>query len=120
MAIYAQAFAGARFALVGDAAVGMHPVTAHGFNFVLQGQARLAAALKRALWSSPDPGARQPLQAYARAHRLATWPLYQATNAIATLYADDRRPTRVLRHAALRLAQGVAPFRRAIAAHLPQ
>ncbi|MFO1242063.1 MAG: hypothetical protein U1E36_02520 [Rickettsiales bacterium] len=32
--VYAIALA-QRFALVGDAAVGMHPVTAHGFNFAL-------------------------------------------------------------------------------------
>jgi ubiquinone biosynthesis UbiH/UbiF/VisC/COQ6 family hydroxylase len=120
VATYARAFAGERFALVGDAAVGMHPVTAHGFNFGLQGQARLAVELKHALEQQGDPGSLAPLQAYARGHRRATWALHQATNAIATLYTDDRRAAQLLRNAALRVAQRVAPFRHAIAAHLTQ
>ena len=36
-----------RFAAVGDAAVGMHPVTAHGFNFGLLGQDALASAIRK-------------------------------------------------------------------------
>ena len=35
-AAIAQRFYGKRSALIGDAAVGMHPVTAHGFNLGLQ------------------------------------------------------------------------------------
>jgi len=46
--------------------------------------------------------------------------LYDATNAITSLYTDDRLPARVLRRAGLRLAQGVVPFRKLIAAHLTQ
>lgn len=37
VATYAERFCAERFALVGDAAVGMHPVTAHGYNFGLYG-----------------------------------------------------------------------------------
>jgi len=60
------------------------------------------------------------LASYQRGHRLASRPLYEATNAIASLYTDDRRPARLLRAAGLRLAQGVAPFRQLIASHLTQ
>nr|WP_244171147.1 FAD-dependent monooxygenase [Xanthomonas populi] len=45
---YPQRFVAERAALIGDAVVGMHPVTAHGFNFGLQGQARLAERLRAA------------------------------------------------------------------------
>ena len=38
---YAKKFISDRFALIGDAAVGMHPVTAHGFNLGLNLQALL-------------------------------------------------------------------------------
>lgn len=118
--VYAQRFAAARVALVGDAAVGMHPVTAHGFNFGLQGQARLARGILDALSAGRDFAAARVLEAYDRAHRRATWPLYEATNAIAALYTDERLPARLLRDAALRMAARVAPFRAAITAHLTQ
>ncbi|MDR2852861.1 MAG: 5-demethoxyubiquinol-8 5-hydroxylase UbiM [Burkholderiaceae bacterium] len=118
--VYATRMAGARWALVGDAAVGMHPVTAHGYNFGLQSQERLRQQLLPAIERGADPGAPEPLHRYARAHRLATWPLYRATELIAGLYTDDRAPARLLREAGLRLAQGALPLRWAIARHLTQ
>lgn len=118
--VYADRFVAPRAALIGDAAVGMHPVTAHGFNFGLQGQARLAGLMLAAQARGEDIGGDALLRAYDRAHRRATRPLYEATNAIAALYTDERLPARVLREAALRVAAGVAPFRRAISSHLTQ
>ncbi|TDP46098.1 5-demethoxyubiquinol-8 5-hydroxylase UbiM [Zavarzinia compransoris] len=118
--VYARRFAGPRCALVGDAAVGMHPVTAHGFNFGLQAAERLSQRLLRARrlgLDIADPGL---LAEYDRVHRQATWPLYQATNIIAGLYTDDRTPAQMLRKAALHLANGLAPVKKAIAAHLTQ
>ncbi|MBT6922553.1 MAG: 5-demethoxyubiquinol-8 5-hydroxylase UbiM, partial [Candidatus Ruthia sp.] len=47
--VHAQTFITDRFALIGDAAVGMHPVTAHGFNLGLRGQDILATLIKEAL-----------------------------------------------------------------------
>lgn len=118
--VFANALVGERCALIGDAAVGMHPVTAHGFNLGLQSQQRLAEVLRRAAQRGTDIAAPSGLARYERGHRLASRPLYEATNAIATLYTDDRLPARLLRRAGLRLAQGVTPFRQLIAAHLTQ
>lgn len=118
--VYAQRFAAHRYVLAGDAAVGMHPVTAHGFNFGLQSQQRLAGEIATAAARGGDIGAPAVLARYERGHRLATRPLYEATNAIAALYNDSRLPARLLRGAALRAAHGVAPFRKMIAAHLTQ
>lgn len=118
--VYAQRFAGPRYALIGDAAVGMHPVTAHGFNLGLQSQHRLAQQLRRAAEAGADIGATALLARYERGHRLAARPLYEATNAIVSLYNDSRLPARLLRGAALRAAHGVVPFRKMIAAHLTQ
>lgn len=112
VAVYASRFVGQRLALVGDAAVGMHPVTAHGFNFGLSGQHLLADAL------GDDPGAPGPLARYQAAHRRATLPLYLATNAIARLYTDDRPPARALRSALIGAGARLAPLRHAIAARL--
>ena len=46
---YTKKFTSNRFALVGDAAVGMHPVTAHGFNLGLKGVDILINVIKNAL-----------------------------------------------------------------------
>lgn len=118
--VYAQQFVTAGAALIGDAAVGMHPVTAHGFNLGLAGQQRLAGLVAAQQARGADIADAGMLARYQRGHRLASRPLYEATNAIATLYTDDRAPVRLLRSAGLRLAQGVGPFRRLIASHLTQ
>lgn len=118
--VYAHRFVGPRYALVGDAAVGMHPVTAHGFNFGLHSQQRLARLVHEVARQGGHIGKASMLARYERGHRLATRPLYEATNAIAALYNDSRLPARVLRGAALRAAHGVAPFRKMIASHLTQ
>lgn len=118
--VFADRFAGPRSALIGDAAVGMHPVTAHGFNFGLQSQRRLATELLATHRRGGDIGGVWPLRRYAASHRLATWPLYQATRLIVGLYNDHRPPVRLLRNAGLRLAQGVSPLRQVIARHLTQ
>ena len=118
--VYAQRFAAARFALIGDAAVGMHPVTAHGFNFGLQGVDVLSREILDAARGGGDIAAPERLQRYARAHRRATWPLYVATQAIATLYTDDSGPARVIRRLALDVSSRIAPLRLAIAAALSE
>ncbi len=107
-----------RFACVGDAAVGMHPVTAHGFNFGLLGITALAEAIRTAQSSGDDIAAPRLLAQYERGHRRATLPLYLATNFVAQLYTADAGPARLLRGAALRLAQNFPPFKRAVAASL--
>ncbi|WP_447588994.1 5-demethoxyubiquinol-8 5-hydroxylase UbiM [Aquipseudomonas campi] len=116
--VRAERLCAARSALIGDAAIGMHPVTAHGFNLGLQSQQRLAAAVLEAHRAGRDIGAPELLRRYARAQSLASWPLYQATRLLVGLYTDDRPPARLLRSAGLRLAQGMTPLRGAIARHL--
>ncbi len=118
--VYPRRFVATRYALIGDAAVGMHPVTAHGFNFGLVGQKLLASEIRRGLMKAGDIGSASVLDRYDRANRQATLPLYLATQAIVKLYTDDRLPARLVRAAALRLGNGLKPFRRAIASQLAQ
>lgn len=115
---YARRFVATRCALVGDAAVGMHPVTAHGFNFGLQSAETLASHLRAARQSGRDIGSPHVLAAYEQAHRRATAPLYLATGLIASLYTDDRPPARLLRGALIGAARRLPPFRQLVAAHL--
>jgi ubiquinone biosynthesis UbiH/UbiF/VisC/COQ6 family hydroxylase len=118
VAVYAQRFVAPRFALVGDAAVGMHPVTAHGFNFGLRGQHVLAGLIAGAVANKGNIGAPALLQRYERAHRLATRPFYLATNATARLYTDDSLPARVLRDVVLRIGARLPPVRHMMVAKL--
>jgi len=98
---YAHRFVAHRFALVGDAAVGMHPVTAHGWNFGLYGIEVLARELAAGRARGRDAGAPDALVAYERAHRRATWPICMGTNALVALFTDDRAPARLARQAVL-------------------
>ncbi|MGY3038432.1 ubiquinone biosynthesis UbiH/UbiF/VisC/COQ6 family hydroxylase [Rhodanobacter sp. TND4EL1] len=112
--VYAKRFVAERFALIGDAAVGMHPVTAHGFNFGLLGQATLARELRAAQAAGQPPGSPIALQRYQRQHRVATRPLYVATQLLAGLYTDDRRPAKALRKLALGAGARLGPFKRMV------
>jgi ubiquinone biosynthesis UbiH/UbiF/VisC/COQ6 family hydroxylase len=118
VATYAHRFADRRFALVGDAAVGMHPVTAHGYNFGLYGIERLAAALKASRETGRDLGEAAVLESWAAEHRRLTLPVYLGTNAIVRLFTDDRASARVARAALLRVASGIGPLKSAIARQL--
>ena len=118
VAVYANRFVAQRFALMGDAAVGMHPVTAHGYNFGLRGATTLAAEILRSARDCGDVGRMSGLQRYERSHRRATLPLFEATNALARLYSDERALPRMVRAAGLRLMAAVAPVRHAVEASL--
>jgi len=120
VSVYADRFMASRAALVGDAAVGMHPVTAHGFNLGLQGQAKLAEAVLQAHRDGRDIGADAVLAQYQRRHHAAAWPMYAATRLVVRVFTDDRRAARGLRGAILRVSNRLPPFRRAIAARLTQ
>ncbi|MBO1074176.1 5-demethoxyubiquinol-8 5-hydroxylase UbiM [Roseomonas marmotae] len=118
VSVYARRFAGRRLALLGDAAVGMHPVTAHGFNFGLQGQDILARRIRAAVAEGRDFAAGPVLRGYEAEHRQATRGLYLATNATALLYTSDHLPARLIRNAALRFGNNLRPVRGAIVSHL--
>jgi ubiquinone biosynthesis UbiH/UbiF/VisC/COQ6 family hydroxylase len=115
---YAQRFACVRGALVGDAAVGMHPVTAHGFNFGLRSQKTLTEEILIAAASGLDIGSASPLRKYERRHQQATRPLYLATNALVRLYTDESFPGRQARRALLYLAGRLPLMPQAVSAVL--
>ena len=108
--VYAHRFSALRFALIGDAAVGMHPVTAHGWNFGLYGVEVLARELKAARMAGQDVGAPAALQAFEREHRRTTLPIYLGTNAVVSLFTDDRAMPRMARQAVLAVAEHLPPF----------
>ncbi|WP_280568849.1 5-demethoxyubiquinol-8 5-hydroxylase UbiM [Chromohalobacter sp. 296-RDG] len=99
-----------RVALVGDAAVGLHPVTAHGFNVGLASVRRLVDALTPHGQTVEDVGTPTRLAVYARYHQRAILPLWHASRALVTLYGDTRPPSRLMRHLVLGAARQAVPL----------
>lgn len=116
--VYPRRLVARRFACVGDAAVGMHPVTAHGFNFGLLSIDALAQGVLAAHAAGQDIASVRLLERYEQQHRRATRPTYLATQMITRLYTQDSLPARALRGAALHLGERFLPFKRALAASL--
>lgn len=108
VATYAGRFSGPRWVLMGDAAVGMHPVTAHGFNFGLRGVRTLAESIAL---NGGDPAAPAALLRYDRLHRQATRLLYLATNGIVRLYTTDTPVAKVARNMLLKGANILSPVK---------
>ncbi len=111
VATYADCFCTRRFAIIGDAAVGMHPVTAHGFNFGLRGADTLAAEVTRAAQAALDIGGISVLEGYDREHRKATYPLYIATTALVRLYTNNHPVARIARSLVLLVGTGLSPIK---------
>lgn len=109
--VYSNSFIATRSALIGDAAVGMHPVTAHGFNFGLRSIQTLIALIRRAHELGRDIGSPLVLSDYQKRHRADTLPLYLATAGIVKLYTNNSVPARIARDIALKLADKMSPIK---------
>lgn len=114
VAVHANQFYTQRFALIGDAAVGMHPVTAHGFNLGLSGQDLLAEEILKAVAKGRDFWAPSLLARYQQKHMLTTRPLYHGTNSVVGLFTNDNFPATLVRKAVLRLSNKIPPIKWAI------
>lgn len=112
--VFAESFYARRVALAGDAAVGMHPVTAHGFNLGLSGARILADEIIAALQLGGDIGGNAVLRAYHDRHLRQTLPLYEATNLLVGLYGRTDPLSRAARQAMLVLGNHVHPARKHI------
>ena len=108
---YAKKFVSHRFAVIGDAAVGMHPVTAHGFNLGLKGLEILIDEIQTAIKHKTDIGLTAVLQNYqSKLHRAAA-PVYLATNGIINLYTSTILPAKLTRQFILRFVNIVKPVK---------
>ncbi len=116
--VHARKFYAKRYVLIGDAAVGMHPVTAHGFNLGLQSQGILSNLIKSAVRHHGDIAATELLAKYSRRHMLHTLPLYHGTNAIVKLFTTENPPAKALRHAALHAGNLFLPFKQLVSRQL--
>lgn len=116
VACWARRFVTQRFALVGDAAIGMHPVTAHGFNTGLMGIEYLAHAVEDGWRTYGDPGHPVPLARYQRRLRISAATLFAGTQTVARLFTSEGPGAQPLRRAALHATRELPVLRRALVA----
>lgn len=109
--IYANRFETRHTALIGDTAVGMHPITAHGFNLGLIAQDILSQEVAEGLARGEKLGSSKQLRRFERRLRTATLPLFSVTNGIATLYTREETPFWHLRRAAMHAANSLKPVK---------
>ena len=114
VAVHASKFVAKRAALLGDAAVGMHPVTAHGFNLGLSGQQLLAKEIRSAVARRSSIAESSLLGRYERKHMLSTRPMFHGTNEIVRLFTDERPLAKLARTLTLRVANRLPPIKRVI------
>ena len=112
--IYANEFYKDRSVLIGDAAVGMHPITAHGFNLNLRGVDILQNEIKKALIKNIDISCENVLKTYDKKFRILSLPIYLATNGIVRLYTNQKPIFKIVRKSLLRLANIARPAKNMI------
>lgn len=112
--VHARQFYTTRAALIGDAAVGMHPVTAHGFNLGLESADILGKLVAEAAEQCQDIGSKSLLERYNTKHQLNTRPLYHGTNVMVKLFTNESTPAKLLRSAVLRISNNLPPLKKII------
>ena len=120
VAVHAQTFIADRFALIGDAAVGMHPVTAHGFNLGLRGQDILATLIKEARTHGQDIGSKSLLKLFEKKHINLTRLMFFGTNGIVALFTNDAPVIKQVRRFVLKFAEHFPPIKYLITHHLTE
>ncbi|HAO70863.1 MAG TPA: FAD-dependent hydroxylase [Gammaproteobacteria bacterium] len=120
VAVHAQTFIANRFALIGDAEVGMHPVTAHGFNLGLRGQDILATLIKEACAHGQDIGSASLLKLFEKKHINLTRLMFFGTNGIVALFTNDAPVIKQVRRFVLKFAEHFPPIKYLISNHLTE
>jgi 2-octaprenyl-6-methoxyphenol hydroxylase len=93
----ARAFVANRFALAGDAAHGIHPISGQGLNLGFKDVAALAETVVDADRLGLDIGAINVLERYERWRRFDTFRMGVTTDVLNRLFSNDVTPVRVIR-----------------------
>ncbi len=110
----AERFTGARLALVGDAAHGIHPLAGQGLNLGLRDVAALAEVLTVARRRGEDLGAPAVLEEYQRWRRFDAALLAAATDGLNRLFSNDNPLLRLGRDLGLGLIGRLPALRRGL------
>jgi 2-octaprenyl-6-methoxyphenol hydroxylase len=95
--ILARDFVRPRFALLGDAAHGIHPIAGQGLNLGFRDAAALAETVVDAYRLGLDVGSIEVLRRYEIWRRYDTWQMGVVTDALNRLFSNDIGPLRALR-----------------------
>ena len=85
----ARAYAAPRFALVGDAAHGVHPIAGQGVNLAFRDVAALSEVIADALRLGLDPGSLEALGRYERWRRFDSFMSAAAFDGLNKLFSND-------------------------------
>ena len=94
---HAWRYVAPRLALVGDAAHGVHPIHAQGFNMGVADIGALVAALCAARARGLDPGSGEALLPYARRRRGANTQRLWLTDGLVRIFTNELPPVRAAR-----------------------
>jgi 2-octaprenyl-6-methoxyphenol hydroxylase len=97
----ARDFVRPRFALLGDAAHGIHPIAGQGLNLGFRDAAALAETVVDAHRLGLDIGSLEVLRRYERWRRFDSWQMGVMTDVLNRLFSNDFVPLRVVRDVGL-------------------
>lgn len=115
--LLADAYARDRFALVGDAAHGIHPIAGQGFNLGVRDAAALAEVLVEGKRAGLDIGSMQVLERYVRWRRFDNLLLSSFMDGLTRLFSNDVAPVRLARDAGFYLFNRILPLKRLAMRH---
>jgi 2-octaprenyl-6-methoxyphenol hydroxylase len=108
---HARRFVAPRIALAGDAAHGIHPIHAQGFNLAVRDVATLAEVLVEAARAGRDIGDAEVLLRYDRLRRADARVVAGMTDGLNSLFSNDLGPAKLLRQAGLSALDRLSPLK---------
>ncbi len=113
----AREFVRPRFALLGDAAHGIHPITGQGLNLGLKDVAAMIEVIIEAVRHGEDIGSIEVLQRYERWRRLDVSLMAMATDGLNRLFSNDSAVLRTFRDLGLGLVDRMPVVKKALIRH---
>jgi 2-octaprenyl-6-methoxyphenol hydroxylase len=109
---HAKRYTAPRFALVGDAAHGIHPIAGQGFNLGMGDIGALVEEIDRAAALGLDPGAADVLRRYEKRRKFANGNMVFTTDTLDRLFSNAIPPLEAVRRMGLGMVQHLPPLRR--------
>ncbi len=107
----ARRFVAPRIALVGDAAHGIHPIHAQGFNLAVRDVATLAEVLIEAARAGQDLAGPEVLMRYDRLRRADARIVAGMTDGLNSLFSNDLAAAQAVRRLGLSALDRIAPLK---------